>query len=43
MFKVLLNGRIYDSEIYVSSEIKEKIEEFNLIGFELTEMWDSDK
>lgn len=43
MFKVLLNGRIYDSEIYISSELKEKIEEFNLKGFKFTEMWDSDK
>lgn len=43
MFKVLLNGRIHNSEIYISSELKEKIEEFNLVGFEFTEMWDSDK
>ena len=43
IFKVLLNGRIYNSEIYISSELKAKIEEFNLIGFEFTEMWDSDK
>lgn len=43
MFKVLLNKRIYNSEIYVSSELKERIEEFKLVGFKLTEMWDLDK
>lgn len=43
MFKVLLGERIYNSEIYISSELKDKIEGFNLVGFEFTEMWDSDK
>ena len=43
MFKVFLNGRIYDSEIYVSSELTERIEELNLAGFKFTEVWDSDE
>ena len=42
MFKVLLGEKIYNSEIYISSELKDKIEGFNLVGFEFTEMWDSD-
>lgn len=42
MFKILLNERICNTEIYISSELKEKIEEFNLVGFKITEMWDSE-
>lgn len=43
MFKVLLYDRIYNSEIYISSKLKERIEELALIGFKFTEIWDSDK
>lgn len=41
MFKVLLNGRIYSTEIYVSDKLKKKIEADNLIGFKFIEVWDS--
>jgi len=43
MFKVLLGEKIYNSETYISSELKEKIEGCDLVGFKFSEVWDSDK
>lgn len=40
MFKVLLNGKIHNSEIYISSYLKEKIDELKLEGFQFTKVWD---
>ena len=34
MFKVMLGEKIYNSEIFISNELKEKIEEAKLEGFE---------
>lgn len=41
IFKVLLNNRIFSTEIYVTSEIKSKIEEFGLEGLKFIEIWKS--
>ncbi len=40
MFKVLLNDRIYSTEIYVTSEFKNKVEEAKLEGFKFIEVWE---
>lgn len=38
IFKVMLNGRIFTSEIFVTDKIKKIIEENNLTGFKFTEV-----
>ena len=38
MFKVMLGEKIYNSEIFISNELKEKIEEAKLDGFEFVEI-----
>ncbi|MBQ7944241.1 MAG: hypothetical protein IJ326_09300 [Lachnospiraceae bacterium] len=43
MFKVLLNGKIYSTEIYVTEELKEKVEMEQLIGFKFELVWDSEQ
>lgn len=40
LFKVLLNKRVFYTEIYVSNELK-KIIEGELVGFKFVEVWDS--
>ena len=41
MFKLMLNGRIYSTEIFVTSEFKTRVEENKLLGFKFVEVWDS--
>lgn len=42
MFKILLNGRIYSTEIFVSDKIKQTIEENGLSGVKFIKVWESD-
>lgn len=41
MFKLMLNDRIYSTEIFVTSEFKTRVEENKLLGFKFVEVWDS--
>ncbi len=43
MFKVLLNGKVYSTEIYVTEEMKNKVENEQLIGFKFELVWDSEQ
>ena len=41
MFKLMLNDRIYSTEVFVTSEFKKRAEESKLIGFKFLEVWNS--
>lgn len=41
IFKVLLNGRIFSTEVFVTSETKTIAEDEKLTGFSFLEVWDS--
>lgn len=43
IFKVILNDRIFTTEIFVTSEFKTKVEENKLLGFKFVEVWDSEE
>ena len=42
VFKIMLNGRIYPTEIFVTSEVKTRVEESKLLGFKFEEVWNSE-
>lgn len=41
IFKLILNGRIYSTKIFVTSEFKTMVEKNKLLGFKFVEVWDS--
>lgn len=43
VFMTTLNGNIYSTEVFVTSEFKNAVEQNNLQGFKFIEVWDSDK
>lgn len=43
IFKVLLNNKVYTTEIFVSETLKNIVEEHKLKGFKFIEVWDSEK
>lgn len=42
IFKVFLNNRTYSTEIFVTSEFKNVVEQHGLTGIEFVEVWNSD-
>lgn len=42
VFKVMLNGRNYPTEIFVTSEVKKQAEDSKLLGFKFEEAWNSE-
>lgn len=42
LFKILLEGRIHSTEVFVLQEVKDKVEENGLIGFSFMEVWSRD-
>lgn len=40
MFKLMLNNRIYTTEVFVTSEFKKVVEESKLLGFKFQKVWE---